>query len=93
MAKVAMPIYLLTPVKLHAPGWRLSRHRTPVQVQAANEQQARDRAAGVYTKSSNLLQFPFSPWRTRLVTVQQLDAPCEGVPFLDETMRGASEAR
>jgi hypothetical protein len=87
-----MPIFLLTPVKLQAPGWRLSRHRTPVQVEAANEQQARDRAAALYTKSSGLLQFPFSPWRTGLVSVQVLEAAREDVPFLDETLPRQSRA-
>jgi hypothetical protein len=40
-----MPIYLLTPINLGGADWRYSTDRSPVQVEADNEQRARQRAA------------------------------------------------
>jgi len=43
-----MPIYLLAPRHLQAPDWKLSTHRKPVQIEAASEDEARQRAAKFY---------------------------------------------
>jgi hypothetical protein len=56
-----MPIHLLTPRHLQAPDWKLSTHRKPVQIEAASEDAARQRAAKLYC-SAPLPPGRVDPW-------------------------------
>lgn len=82
-----MPIYKLTPRAegLERPEWKLSIHRSAVQIEAASESEARERAALIFGKGHpidgtvTLLQ----PWSMpALVTAEPLTAPDPELLFL-----------
>ena len=73
-----MPIFLLTPKELGASDWWLSTHCKPVQVEAADEQQARQRAAlryGLAPKNDPAYPIGAFAWRMPwLVSARIVDA-------------------
>ena len=76
-----MPIYLLTPRHLQAPDWKASTHRKPLQIEADNEDAARQRAARLFGIASHEgAKTRFNPWlQATLVRAKVVAVPDHAV--------------
>lgn len=87
-----MPIFLLTPRVLDDPHWAMTTRRTPVQIEALGEQEARNRAALRYSlalRNDPVLPLGAFAWRmSSLVSAQVVDTADPNVEFIPSEAAG-----